>query len=87
MLVQRLSFRAAIGQLRVIPVWQALRRNGARIYRWSTNVDRWTNTETMTVDIVGSGPLRMDDIAAMLSETPIEISVTLFHLSMVSTAS
>ena len=63
MLVQRLSFRAAIGQLRVIPVWQALRRNGARIYRWSTNVDRWTNTETMTVDIVGSGPLRMDDLS------------------------
>ncbi|WP_124603394.1 hypothetical protein [Burkholderia sp. Bp8963] len=38
----------------------------------------------MTVDIVGSGPLNTDDIAAMLGEAPLELTVTLFHMAVIS---
>lgn len=86
MVVQRLSIRAATGKLQVISVWRCLEKNGAKVYRWNIDVDPKTGEESMTVDIVESGPLRTADIAATLGEARLEISVTLFHLSVVSNA-
>ncbi|AOJ65660.1 hypothetical protein WJ32_24735 [Burkholderia ubonensis] len=84
MIVQRLSFRAAQGKLRVISVWRCLAKSGAKVYRWSISVDRITGVESMTVDLVEAGPLCTADIADMFIEAPLELSVTLFHLTVVS---
>ncbi|KVO00580.1 hypothetical protein WJ70_00420 [Burkholderia ubonensis] len=84
MIVQRLSFRAAQGKLRVVSVWRCLAKSRAKVYRWSISVDRITGVESMTVDLVESGPLCTADIADMFIEAPLELSLTLFHLNVVS---
>ncbi|WP_155631200.1 hypothetical protein [Burkholderia stagnalis] len=84
MVVQRLSFQAATGKLQVIAVWRCLTRSGARVCRWGMHVDRSTGKESMTVDIVGSSSLNTDDIAEMLGDTRLQLTVTLFHMAVVS---
>ncbi|RQS62505.1 hypothetical protein DID96_31350 [Burkholderia sp. Bp8963] len=84
MIVQRLSFRAATGKLYVGAVWQCLAKRGARICRWNVHVDRQTGVGSMTVDIVDADPLTKEDLAAMLGETPMELSVTLFHVEVIA---
>lgn len=84
MVVQRLSIRAAKGKLQVISVWRCLAKSGAQIYRWHVDVDRKTGVESMTVDIVESDPVRTVEIASTLGEATLEMTVTLFHLAVVS---
>ncbi|MXN75382.1 hypothetical protein GR157_11635 [Burkholderia sp. 4701] len=84
MVVQRRSFQAVTGKLQVIAVWRCLTRSGARVCRWGMHVDRGTGMESMTVDIVGSSSLNTDDIAAMLGDTRLQLTVTLFHMAVVT---
>jgi hypothetical protein len=75
MVVQRLSIRAVKGKLQVIPIWQCLARNGAKVCRWSVSVDRKTGVESMTVDIAAAGPQCTADIIATLGKAPLEMTV------------
>ncbi|RQS68433.1 hypothetical protein DID96_19685 [Burkholderia sp. Bp8963] len=84
MIVQRLSFRAATGKLHVIAVWRCLVKRGAKICRWNVHVDRKTGVESMTIDVVGSDPLHTDELAAMLGETPMELTIKVFHMAVVA---
>ncbi|CAN0625417.1 KY49.ctg7180000000025_quiver, whole genome shotgun sequence [Burkholderia multivorans] len=84
MLIQRLKFRAVTGKLQVIAIWRCLAKSHAKVCRWSMDVDRITGAESMTVDLVESGPLCAGDIAATLDGTRTELTITLFHLEVVS---
>lgn len=76
MVVQRLLIRAVKGRLQVIPVWQCLARNGAKVCRWSMSVDRKSGVKSMTVDIATSAPDCTADIIATLGKAPLNMSVT-----------
>ncbi|WP_322083880.1 hypothetical protein [Burkholderia sp. BCC1972] len=87
MVVQRLSFRAAAGKLQVITVWRCLWRSGIRVCRWGMHVDQRSGIESMTVDIVGSDLLLADDIKTMLDDSSLQLTVTLFHMAVVTNSS
>jgi len=84
MVVQRLTIRAAMGKLKIIPVWRCLAQSGARVVRWSVCADRNDGTDLMTVDIVESDPLRTEEIAIALGRAPLEMTVTAFVLTVIS---
>ncbi|WP_155628619.1 hypothetical protein [Burkholderia stagnalis] len=84
MMIQRLSIRAAAGKLKVIAVWRCLAHGGARVYRWSMEVERGTGVESMTVDVIGSRSLSKADIVASLGEAPLCVTITPIHLEVVS---
>lgn len=84
MMIQRLSIRAAAGKLKVIAVWRCLAHSGAKVCRWSMEVERRTGVESMTVDVVGSRPLSQADIVASLGEAPLSMTITPIHLEVVS---
>lgn len=86
MVVQRLSFRAAAGQLQVITVWRCLWRSGVHVCRWSMHVDQRSGAESMTVDIVGPDARLADDVMAMLGDASLQLTVTLFHMAVVPNA-
>ncbi|WP_213302207.1 hypothetical protein [Paraburkholderia sacchari] len=83
-IMQRLMIRATHGRLQVIPVWQCLSRNGAKVCRWSVRVDRKTGGESMTVDIAIAGPHCTANIIATLGEAPLNMSVTPLPSAVVS---
>lgn len=76
MVIQRLSIHAVRGKLKVIPVWQCLTRNGAKVCRWNVSVDSKTGVESMTVDIAVSGPQCAADVIAMLGDAAQGMTVT-----------
>ncbi|MCG5072746.1 hypothetical protein [Paraburkholderia tagetis] len=76
MVVQRLSIQAAKGKLQVIPVWQCLARNGAKVRRWNVSVDCKTGVESMTIDIAVGGPQCTANIIATLGTAPLDMTVT-----------
>ncbi|KVL86329.1 hypothetical protein WT02_30755 [Burkholderia stagnalis] len=90
MMIQRLSIRAAAGKLKVIAVWRCLAlwrclaHGGARVCRWSMEVERGTGVESMTVDVIGSRSLSKADIVASLGEAPLCVTITPIHLEVVS---
>lgn len=84
MTIQRLSIRAAAGKLKVIAVWRCLAHNGAKVCRWSMEVERGTGVESMTVDVIGSRPLSKADIAASLGQALLCMTITPIHLEVVS---
>ncbi|MXN79113.1 hypothetical protein GR157_30855 [Burkholderia sp. 4701] len=84
MMIQRLSIRAAAGKLKVIAVWRCLAHGGAKVCRWSMEVERGTGVESMTVDVVGSRPLSKAYIVASLGEEPLCMTITPIHLEVVS---
>ncbi|WP_124517032.1 hypothetical protein [Burkholderia stagnalis] len=84
MMIQRLSIRAAAGKLKVIAVWRCLAHGGARVCRWSMEVERGTGVESMTVDVIASRSLSKADIVASLGEAPLYVTITPIHLEVVS---
>ncbi|KVX21231.1 hypothetical protein [Burkholderia ubonensis] len=84
MVVQRLSILAALGKLQAPSVWRCLANRGAKVRRVRIDVDLDTGIESMNVDIVESGLLRTADIAAALGEVPLHMTLTTFHLELVS---
>jgi len=84
MVVQRLSIQAAAGKLQVIAVWRCLAQFGVDVRRWNVVVDCKTGVESMTVDIVGPRQLCASDLAATLGKVPFQLTVTPFHLAVVS---
>ncbi|WP_321871008.1 hypothetical protein [Burkholderia ubonensis] len=84
MVVQRLSILAALGKLQVPSIWRCLANRGAKVRRVRIDVDLDTGIESMNVDIVESGLLRTADIAAALGDVPLHMTLTTFHLELVS---
>ncbi|WP_157648198.1 hypothetical protein [Burkholderia ubonensis] len=84
MVVQRLSILAALGKLQAPSIWRCLANRGAKVRRVRIDVDLDTGIESMNVDIVESGLLRTADIAAALGEVPLHMTLTTFHLELVS---
>lgn len=84
MIIQRLSIRAATGKLKVIAVWRCLQKNGAKVCRWRMDVDHKAGLESMTVDVVGCGPLSRVDVAASLGEEPLSMTITPLNLTVLS---
>ncbi|KUZ59908.1 hypothetical protein WI38_22900 [Burkholderia ubonensis] len=84
MVVQRLSILAAFGKLQAASIWRCLANRGAKVRRVRIDVDLNTGIESMNVDIVESGLLRTADIAAALGEVPLHMTLTTFHLGLVS---
>ena len=76
MIMQTLMIRAVNGKLQVIPVWQCLAKNGAKVCRWSVRVERKTGVESMTVDIATTGPQCTAAIIATLGKAPLNMAVT-----------
>ena len=76
MIMQRLMIRAVKGKLQVIPVWQCLAGNSAKVCRWSVRVDRKTGAESMSVDIAIAGPQCTANIIASLGKAPLNMAVT-----------
>jgi hypothetical protein len=74
--MQRLMIRAIKGRLQVIPVWQCLARNSAKVCRWTVRVDRKTGVESMTVDIATTGTQCTANIIATLGQAPLNMVVT-----------
>lgn len=74
--VQRLSIRAPAGRLKIISVWRTFAQSGAHVYGWAVKVDAATGSECMTVDVAGCNDERLAELAASLSGTPFEATVT-----------
>jgi hypothetical protein len=61
-----ITVRAAAGQLRIIPVWQALGQHAARAKRIRVHCSRKHDFEEMTVTFESVPPAALTDIARRL---------------------
>ncbi|HEM7875592.1 TPA: hypothetical protein U2L31_001963 [Burkholderia contaminans] len=50
------------------------------------HVDQRSGVESMTVDIVGPDARLADDVMAMLGDSSLQLTVTLFHMAVVPNA-
>lgn len=85
MVVQRLTIRAAKGRLKVVPVWRCLTQSGVKVIRWNVSADRHDGMDSMTVDLVGTDARHTKEIADVLGKAPLEMTVTVISLTVIST--
>ncbi|OUL75664.1 hypothetical protein CA601_41730 [Paraburkholderia hospita] len=64
--VHRLVVRAAIGDLRAIPVWRNLMQLDLRVGEWKIRVDREHNVESLSIDLIDPPCAGADDLRARL---------------------
>jgi hypothetical protein len=85
MVVQRLAIRAATGKLKIISIWRCLAQSDVRILRWNVCSDRHDGIESMTVDLIEADGRSAEDIADILGKEPLEMTVTVIKLTVIST--
>ncbi|WP_171928037.1 hypothetical protein [Paraburkholderia madseniana] len=78
-----ITVRAAAGQLRIIPVWQALGRHAPLAKRTRVYQDRKHDFDEMTVTFESVSPAELTDIARRLSTQPWVIAASL-HIAIAS---
>ncbi|MFM0268339.1 hypothetical protein [Paraburkholderia sediminicola] len=78
-----ITVRAAAGQLRIIPVWQALGRHARQAKRTWVHCSRKHDFDEMTVTFESVSPAELTDIARRLSAQPWVIAASL-HIATAS---
>jgi hypothetical protein len=76
-----LTVRAAAGQLRIIPVWQALGRHAPQAKRTQVHQNRKHDFDEMTITFESVSPAELTDIARRLSAQPWVIAASLHIVS------
>ena len=77
------TVRTAAGQLRIIPVWQALGQHAAQAKRTRVHCSRKHDFDEMTVTFESVSPAELTDIARRLRAQPWVIAASL-HIAMTS---
>lgn len=71
------TVRAAAGQLRIIPVWQALGQHAAQAKRTRVHCSRKHDIDEMTVTFESVSPAELAEIARRLNAQPWVVAASL----------
>jgi hypothetical protein len=69
---------AGIGALQTVPVWRGLMKFGVTVSAWRAHVDVESVEESLTMEVVGLAPSRLEEFVSYLTDggAPIRASIT-----------